>query len=237
MRARRVVLATGAIERPLVFPGNDRPGILLAGAAQTYLNRYGAKVGNRVMIITADDAAYQAALDLHAAGTAVSAIADLRSDPRGDLPQAARRAGLTVLPSTTVESTEGNLRLHAVRLAAARGDNRPGSQRFECDALLMSGGFTPSVHLFSQSRGKLGWDEALQAFVPGESAEHERSAGACRGILDLQKPWPTEPPPASPQRRQPVPRVLGHCASRSRLRAATPALISARCRPRLRRAA
>src|SRR6202046_201274 len=76
VRARHVVLATGAIERPLVFPGNDRPGILLAGAAQTYLNRYGVRVGERVVIVTADDAAYQAGLDLHAAGAVVVAIAD-----------------------------------------------------------------------------------------------------------------------------------------------------------------
>ncbi len=185
VRARRVVLATGAIERPLVFPGNDRPGILLAGAAQTYLNRYGAKVGERIVIVTTDDAAYQAALDLHAAGSAIVAIADLRPQPAGELPQAARRAGLCVLPATTVEATEGNLRLRAVTLAAAERGSGRGSQRLECDALLMSGGFTPSVHLFSQSRGKLVWDETLQAFVPGESAERERSAGACRGIMDL----------------------------------------------------
>ncbi len=185
VRARRVVLATGSIERPLVFPGNDRPGILLAGAAQTYLNRYGAQVGRRVVIVTTDDAAYQAALDLHTAGTVVAAIADLRTDPAGELPQAARRAGLPVLPGTTVEATEGNLRLSAVTLAPTGSGTSRGSQRFECDALLMSGGFTPSVHLFSQSRGKLAWDEALQAFVPRESAENERSAGACRGLMDL----------------------------------------------------
>ena len=181
VRARRVVLATGAIERPLVFPGNDRPGILLAGAAQTYLNRYATRVGQRVVIVTADDAAYQTALDLHAAGTVVVAIADVRADPKGELPQAARRAHLMVLPGSTVLGTEGNLRVRAVSLSDAAGVLR----QFECDALLMSGGFTPSVHLFSQSRGKLLWNETLDAFVPGESAEHECSAGACRGITDL----------------------------------------------------
>jgi sarcosine oxidase subunit alpha len=181
VRARRVVLATGAIERPLVFPGNDRPGILLAGAAQIYLNRYGARVGERVVIVTADDAAYQAALDLHAAGTVVVAIADLRAEPKGELPQAARRAHLMVLPGSTVLGTEGGLRVRAVSLADAAGVLR----QFDCDAVLMSGGFTPSVHLFSQSRGKLAWNDALKVFVPGESAENERSAGACRGISDL----------------------------------------------------
>ena len=181
VRARRVVLATGSIERPLVFPGNDRPGILLAGAAQTYLNRYGARVGERVVIVTADDAAYQAALDLHAAGAVIVAIADLRAEPKGELPQAARRAHLMVLPGSTVLGTEGGLRVRAVSL----GDSAGVLRQFDCDALLMSGGFTPSVHLFSQSRGKLAWNATLDAFVPGESAEKERSAGACRGIFDL----------------------------------------------------
>jgi sarcosine oxidase subunit alpha len=186
VRARRVVLATGAIERPLVFPGNDRPGILLAGAAQTYLNRYGARVGQRIVIVTTDDAAYQAALDLHAAGTVVAAVADLRADPAGELPQAARRAGLLVLPGSTVLGTEGGLRVRSVSLGAvSSGAGADGARQFDCDALLMSGGFTPSVHLFSQSRGKLDWNETLNAFVPGESAEHERSAGACRGLTHL----------------------------------------------------
>jgi len=181
VRARRVVLATGAIERPLLFPGNDRPGILLAGAAQTYLNRYGVRVGERVVIVTADDAAYQAALDLHAAGTVIVAIADLRAEPAGELPQAARRAHFLVLPGSTVLGTEGGLRVRAVSLSDTAGVLR----QFDCDALLMSGGFTPSVHLFSQSRGKLAWSETLNAFVPGESAEQERSVGACRGLSDL----------------------------------------------------
>src|SRR6202045_3934121 len=102
VRARSVVLATGAIERPLVFPGNDRPGILLAGAAQTYLNRYGVLVGKRVVIVTAADAAYQTALDLHAAGAMVAAVADVRRAPAGELPEAARLKGIDVVPASTV---------------------------------------------------------------------------------------------------------------------------------------
>jgi sarcosine oxidase, subunit alpha len=185
VRARRVVLATGAIERPLVFPGNDRPGILLAGAAQTYLNRYGARVGNHVVVVTADDAAYQTALDLSAAGAVIAAIADLRAQVTGDLPEAARRAGIAVLPRSTVLGTTGNLRVRSISLGEADGGGVRATRRLSCDTVLMSGGFNPSVHLFSQSRGKLSWNEALQAFVPSVSAERERSAGACRGIMDL----------------------------------------------------
>jgi sarcosine oxidase, subunit alpha len=185
VRARRVVLATGAIERPLVFPGNDRPGILLAGAAQTYLNRYGVRVGNHAVVVTADDAAYQAALDLSAAGTVIAAIADLRQQASGDLPEAARRAGIAVLPGSAVLGTTGNLRVRSITLGELDGGGVRATRRLACDTVLMSGGFNPSVHLFSQSRGKLSWNEALQAFVPSVSAERERSAGACRGITDL----------------------------------------------------
>jgi sarcosine oxidase, subunit alpha len=185
VRAKSVVLATGAIERPLVFPGNDRPGILLAGSAQTYLNRYGVRVGTRAVVVTSGDEAYQAALDLHAAGTAIAAIADLRSEASGALPDAARRAGIDILRDSTVLGTTGDLRVSGVSLGQVRDGEVRAGRRIECDTVLMSGGFTPSVHLFSQSRGKLRWNESLGAFVPGTSAECERSAGACRGVYDL----------------------------------------------------
>ena len=185
VRARTVVLATGAIERPLVFPGNDRPGILLAGAGQTYLNRYGVRVGGRIVIVTATDCAYQAALDLSAAGVVIAAIADVRPAATGALPQAALRAGIDVLPAATVLGTEGGLRVSRITLGRVDNGVVRKAQSLNCDVVLMSGGFTPSVHLFSQSRGKLAWDDAGQAFLPGRSAENERSAGACRGVYAL----------------------------------------------------
>ncbi|MDB6083869.1 MAG: sarcosine oxidase subunit alpha [Gammaproteobacteria bacterium] len=185
VRARAVVLATGAIERPLVYPGNDRPGILLAGAGRTFLNRYGVRVGTRVVVVTAADAAYQAALDLRTAGVTVAAIADIRRAPSGALPEAARRAGIEVIPASTVLGTEGDLRVSGIALGRVTDGAVRAAERIPCDAVLMSGGFTPSVHLFSQSRGKLEWNEALQAFIPGQSAENERSAGACRGVYGL----------------------------------------------------
>jgi sarcosine oxidase, subunit alpha len=185
VRARTVVLATGAIERPLVFPGNDRPGILLAGAAHTYLNRYGVCVGRRVVLVTSGDEAYQAALDLHAAGVLIAAIADLRPEVAGALPDAARRAGMDVRPGSTVLDTQGDLRVGGITLARVQSGRVQAAQNIRCDAVLMSGGYTPSVHLFSQSRGKLEWNDDLQAFVPGSSAERAQSAGACRGIYGL----------------------------------------------------
>ncbi|KRB48828.1 sarcosine oxidase subunit alpha [Phenylobacterium sp. Root700] len=182
VRAKEVILCAGALERPLVFPGNDRPGILLADSARTYLNRYGVRPGKRVVIITAHDGAYRAALDLHAAGVEIAAIADVRATADGPAPQAARQAGLPIRLRTTITGTRGGLRVEGVSLAAMDGGP---SQSVACDAVLMSGGFTPSVHLFSQSRGKLDWDPAAQSFVPGRSAERERSAGASRGLFGL----------------------------------------------------
>jgi sarcosine oxidase subunit alpha len=186
VRAREVVLATGAIERPLVFPGNDRPGIMLAAAAHTYLNRYGVLAGSRAVVVTATDAAYQTAIDMHQAGVAVAAIADVRVRADGVLPQAARRADIEIITGATVFGTAGicastpSRSEPSMALAVTRG-----RQRIACDLVLMSGGFTPSVHLFSQSRGKLAWSDGLQAFLPASSAERERSAGACRGLHGL----------------------------------------------------
>jgi sarcosine oxidase, subunit alpha len=188
VRATEVVLATGAIERPLVFPGNDRPGILLAAAARTYLNRYGVLAGSRVVLVTACDEAYRAALELHRAGVSIAAIIDVRAGAApGALPEAARRAGLPVETHTTVVGTEGRVRVRAIRLQKLDSAGAPvgPARRIRCDAVLMSGGLTPSVHLFSQSRGTLAWDESLGAFLPAQAAERVRSAGACRGVLSL----------------------------------------------------
>src|ERR1700734_400867 len=180
IRAREVVLATGAIERPLVFRDNDRPGVMLADAARRYCRQYGVKVGERAVVATAHDGAYRAALDLKAAGVNVALIADLRREAKGPLPEAARAAGLEVAAGAEIVGVDGRLRVKAARLNVA------GARRtVACDAILMSGGWTPSVHLFSQSRGRLVFDDALQVFRPGPSAQRERSAGACNATFDL----------------------------------------------------
>jgi sarcosine oxidase, subunit alpha len=181
VRAQEVVIAAGALERPLVFPHNDRPGVMLADAARTYVNRYGALPGRRAVVATAHDSAYQAALDLHAAGVHISAIADQREAPDSALAAAARAAGIDLRLGTCVVGAGGRTRVSYASLKAANGSTEP----VVCDTLLMSGGWTPSVHLFSQSRGKLRFDAALQAYVPNLSVERERSAGACRGVFGI----------------------------------------------------
>ncbi|WAJ30279.1 sarcosine oxidase subunit alpha family protein [Antarcticirhabdus aurantiaca] len=183
VRAEKVVLACGAIERPLVFPDNDRPGVMLASAGRQYLNEYGVAVGRRVCVFTAHDAAYFAALDLKAAGVDVPAIIDLREEPETAPIREARAAGIEVLTGYGVKAVRGGKRVRGIVLEELRtgGDNRG----IECDALLMSGGFTPSVHLFSQSRGGLTFVEGLQSFVPGKPAQNCVPVGAGNGTFDL----------------------------------------------------
>ena len=173
VRAKQVVLATGAVERPLVFPGNDRPGIMLADAARNYLRRYAVKAGTHVVIATTNDSAYSAGTALRDAGVVIAAVADARPEPSA----VARTSGLPILPATTVISTTGHLRVSHVMLS--------NGERIACDALLMSGGWTPSVHLYSQSRNKLRFDEQLAAFLPDEWTRDIRSAGACNGTFQL----------------------------------------------------
>lgn len=188
IRAKEVVLATGALERPLVFPDNDRPGIMMAEAARIYANRFGVKPGNKAVLFTACDSAYRAALDLKTAGVNIVAIADLRDAPGSVWTDRVRNASIKVCAGTVVTGTTGRLRIDSVSIAKLDANGRVGaSETIVCDLLLMSGGFTPSVHLFSQSRGKLVYDKALQAYLPGKSAERERSAGACHGVYDLDK--------------------------------------------------
>ncbi|MGW1028018.1 sarcosine oxidase subunit alpha family protein [Streptomyces sp. NPDC002577] len=182
IRARRVVLATGAHERSLAFPGNDRPGIMLAAAARTYANRYGVLPGRHAAVFTTNDSAYAAALDLAAAGVDIAAIIDTRPEP-GDWARRAQAAGIEVLTGHAVTGTEGETRLTTVTVAPY-GD-AAGNREFAVDLLLVSGGWNPVAHLFSQAGGKLRHDEALGTFVPDFCRQSVEVAGSANGVFDL----------------------------------------------------
>lgn len=187
VRAKQVVIASGAIERPLVFPENDRPGIMLADAARTYLNRYGVKVGHKVLVATACDSAWQAAFDLHDHGTEVVAIADMRERPPENLMAIAQARGIRVAAGCVVTGTLGRKRVKTALLGRMTASGKVASAgQAECDALLMSGGWTPTVSLYSQSRGKVVWDPGKSVYVPGASVQDERSVGAAKGLYGLQ---------------------------------------------------
>lgn len=188
VRAGEIVLATGAIERPLVFSGNDRPGVMLAGAAEIYANRYGIRPGSRAVVATACNSAYGAALTLKNAGMEIAAILDLREKPDPALAARALEAGIPVHTSTVVIGTEGHRRVRSVQLGKVEPCGLvKASDSIACDLLAMSGGWVPSVHLFSQSRGKLAWNGEIGAYVPGVDApgQKTRSIGLCSGEF----PW------------------------------------------------
>ena len=183
VRAKRVILATGSIERHMVFANNDRPGIMLASAARTYLNHFGVAVGRKVGVYTASDSAYEAAFDLKRAGVTIAAIVDNREKPGEAVLAEARKLGIEVLTGHSVVDTKGKLRVSSMSVARNGG----GSARaIPVDALLMSAGWTPSVHLFSQSRGKVAYDTASSRFLPGTYAQDCLSIGACNGTDALQ---------------------------------------------------
>ncbi len=187
IRAGRVVLATGAIERPLVFPNNDRPGVMLASAASTYVSRYGVAPGSRAVVFTNNDGAYRPALDLASADVEVSAIVDLRPDPSPSLVAEASGKGIDVLPGHTVTDVDGGRGVESAGAMRHDGSSAHGGVRWmECDLLAMSGGWNPAAGLYSQSGGKLRFDDGKACFVPNLSAQAERSAGSCNGTFDLQ---------------------------------------------------
>ncbi len=188
VRAKQVVLATGSIERPLVFSDNDRPGIMLAGACRTYVNRFAVRPGTTAVIFTNNDSGYGAALDLHAAGVEIAAVVDLRPEALGPLSELAEAAGLPILTDHAVVATEGGRRLKRVRAAPmdAAGKQVYGSgEPIDCDLLAVSGGWNPTLHLHSQSKGAIVWRDELGCFLPGEARQAARSAGACNGAFGL----------------------------------------------------
>ncbi|MGW5425092.1 sarcosine oxidase subunit delta family protein [Streptomyces sp. NPDC003943] len=182
IRARRVVLATGAHERSLAFGDNDRPGVMLAASARTYLHRYAVLPGRHAVVFTTNDSAYAAALDLAAAGVDIAAIVDTRPEP-GEWAERARSAGIEVLAGHAVTDTEGGARLTAVTVAPY-GES-VGRREFAVDLLLVSGGWNPVAHLFSQAGGRLRHDDALGTFVPDSCRQAVDVAGSANGAHDL----------------------------------------------------
>ncbi|WP_413710291.1 sarcosine oxidase subunit alpha [Rhizobium sp. Rhizsp82] len=184
VRAKRVILANGSIERHMVFANNDRPGIMLASAARMYLNQYGVAVGAKVGVYTAHDSAYEAAFDLKRAGVAIAAIVDCRPQPGAAVLAEARSLGIEVLPGHAVIDTAGKLRVSSMSVVRNGGGS---PRKIAIDALLVSAGWTPSVHLFSQSRGKVKFEPETERFLPGTYAQECLSVGACNGTDDLQQ--------------------------------------------------
>ena len=188
IRAKRVLLATGAFERPLVFTDNDRPGVMLSSSVRTYVNRYGVLPGRKAVIFTNNDDAYRTALALEEAHGRVVAIVDLRTSVAGPLAEAVRAKGITVYENHGIVSVQGAQKVSSIEVMQLNADGTDvtgAAKSIKCDLIAMSGGWNPTVHLFSQSKGKLGWDPEMAAFIPGTASQALASAGACNGTMAL----------------------------------------------------
>jgi sarcosine oxidase subunit alpha len=186
VRAKQVVLATGAHERPLVFANNDLPGVMLASAVSTYIRRYAVLPGRQAVVFTNNDSAYDAALALHQAGASVTVV-DARAVADGALSERARNLGLTILAGQVVVEASGGKAVNSVKVYRmdGQGQLQGAAAALPCDLLAVSGGFSPVIHLHCQSSSKVVWNDTLACFLPGPAMQAQRSAGNCRQPMNL----------------------------------------------------
>lgn len=178
-RAKQVVIATGGFERPQLFANNDLPGVMLASAASTYVERYGVAPGQETLFAAIDDTAYAAAFAAHDAGLSVRAIVDPRRASAA-LANEARARGIALYEQSHVREAIGSSRVRAALIEGAAG-----KRRIACDLIAASGGWSPAVQLFSQSGGTTRYDPALGGFVPDRAAQATHICGLAAGIRDL----------------------------------------------------
>ncbi|SMO77079.1 sarcosine oxidase subunit alpha [Thalassovita litoralis] len=192
IRAGQIITATGAIERPLSFAGNDIPGVMLAGALRDYVVNYGVSVGDRTVVVTNNDDAYRTAIALKQAGMMVPAILDARPTGGGALAEEARALGIRVETGKGIAKVHGGKRVTGVSVCLQAGEGA-ALETIACDAVAMSGGWSPVVHLWSHCGGKLIWDDAHAMFRPdpdkaptgADGKGFVVTAGAASGAMQL----------------------------------------------------
>ena len=189
VRAKQVILATGSIERPLAFANNDRPGVMLASAARSMVERYGVAPGASGVVFTNNDDAYLTALSLKKAGVAVRVV-DSRGRAEGALVAKAREAGIDVQASSVISAVHtgfGGLNIDSVKIAAYRkGQGRVITEtRAECDFIAMSGGWNPALHLWCHNGGKIKFDDALASFRPNTHTDAISAIGGANGTMSV----------------------------------------------------
>jgi sarcosine oxidase subunit alpha len=183
-RARRVVLAAGAHERPIAFGNNDLPGIMLANAACSYAHRFGVSMGRTGVAFVNNDAGLRHALDTHAAASNLTHIVDARISPDPGLLHEASDAGIEMLTGHMVSTARGGRRVRSVEV---RDVNGRGAKRIACDHVLMSGGLNPVVHLYSQAPGTLRYDASLACFLPDRTLQGVETAGAMNACFTIDR--------------------------------------------------
>ncbi len=193
IRAGHVITATGAIERPLSFAGNDVPGVMLAAALRDYVVNFGVSAGDRTVVVTNNDNAYLTAIALKHAGLDVPAVIDARVLPQdSELMTQAKALGIRVLMGHAVASVKGTKRVTGVEICSQAGEGAV-LEEIACDAVAMSGGWSPVVHLWSHCGGKLRWDTGHACFSPdvnrpptgADGLGFVTPAGAASGLFAL----------------------------------------------------
>ncbi len=192
IRTKRIVTATGAIERPISFAGNDIPGVMLAGSVRDFMVNHGVSLGDRVVIATNNDDAYRTAIAVKTAGLQVPLVVDARETVTGELPEQARAMGIQIATGTAISSVKGGKRVTAVAITPHNGTGHV-TDEIACDIVAMSGGWSPVVHLWSHCGGKLNWDAEQAMFRPDGSRPPFGAdgqgfvlvAGTANGYLDM----------------------------------------------------
>ena len=188
IRAKEVIISTGSIERPLTFGNNDRPGIILASAAKEYMKVYGVLVGKKPIIFTNNDSAYDTAIDFKKNGID-PIIIDTRNDSQSSVANEAKSLNISIKFSHGVVNTKGYLRLNSATIGKFNSD-KSGYEKLEnisCDCICVSGNWTPTVHLASQSGNKLKFNETIDAFIPNQSKQNENTIGSAKGSFTLKE--------------------------------------------------
>ncbi|WP_312527583.1 sarcosine oxidase subunit alpha family protein [Paracoccus sp. (in: a-proteobacteria)] len=165
IRAGHVITATGALERPLAFAGNDVPGVILAGAVRDFIDLYGVAPGRRIVVVTNNDDAYRTALTALDAGLEVPVILDARKNANGPLIEMARQRGIRILNGSAIAGIKGSKAVEGVKICDQMGSGQV-LETVEADCVAMSGGWSPVVHLWSHCGGKLNWDATQLMFAP-----------------------------------------------------------------------
>lgn len=179
--ARQVIIAAGATERPIVFGGNDLPGVMLAGAVRAYINRYAVVPGKRAVVFTNNDYATTTVAALDKAGVDVVALVDVRDQPTEAVQRIANSYALRLISGAVIEDARGRRRVEGVRVRRASGE----TLELGCDLVAVSGGWNPNIQLATHRGHKPVWNERLHAFVPGSLPRNMIVAGAAAGDLTL----------------------------------------------------
>ena len=188
IRAKEVIASTGSIERPLVFGNNDRPGIMLASAAKEYLKVYGVLIGKKPIIFTNNDSAYDTAVDFKKNGINPIVI-DVRDNSNGSAVKEAKSLNIDIRFSHGIANAKGYLRVTSATVGRLN-EKKSDYEKLEdipCDCICVSGNWTPTVHLASQSGNKLKFDEKINAFIPNQSRQNESTVGSANGSFTLKK--------------------------------------------------